>query len=461
MQYSTFYAKLTPNGAVNGTRYSISITGITWEGTNGLVTYSGAPLYFTIKPKSSGLATVTFKNETTGDIIGSKQILVRSTTLAKPTYSLAASATSVNEGGSVNFTLDTSDVPQTTNVPYTITGVSVDDISLNSLKGNFTIGADGKSVLPISIVADELTEGTETLTVTLDQVAGLSKSVTINDTSKTPSYVINWHGDAEGNSTVLTNVPEPAAPYLVIKTTNVPDGTVFDYEITGIGVTADDFQDSTLVGKITVNNGWGYAIFFTRLDRLTEGDEVVIATVKRDGVVVGSTSFTLVDASKGTTYQVGLYETTTSTTELTSLPLENGRGITIRVAEWYDASSGSYIRGYRPDQNIGQLLDDDMYVNGVKLVSQWVYGNYITAQSKLDYVAYIISGTPSLVISRNFRFKLTNLDNGKVYYSTTSLGSLNNGASTVLSANSNEARQTILDNLFIVGHRVKFELEYV
>lgn len=181
MKYSTFYAKLTPNGAVSGTVFSISVTGITAV-TDGQKTYGTTPLYFAITPKSSGMATVTFKNDTTGDIIGTKTIMVRSNTLANPTYDLNVSATSVNEGGTITFTVDTSDVSVNTNIPYTITGVSLSDIDLPSLTGNFKVTSNGTASLPIKIIEDNTLEGLETLTLTLDG-KDLSKSVTINDTS--------------------------------------------------------------------------------------------------------------------------------------------------------------------------------------------------------------------------------------------------------------------------------------
>lgn len=181
MIYDTFYAKLVPNGAVTGTKYSVSISGVTAI-VDGQKTYTGADMYFAITPKSSGNATVTFRNDTTGDVIGTRPILIRSTTLAVPTYTLTASATSVNEGGTVTFSIDTSDVTVGTNIAYAITGVSVADINLASLTGNFSVTANGTALLPIKIIEDNTLEGPETLTLTLDG-KGLSKSVTINDTS--------------------------------------------------------------------------------------------------------------------------------------------------------------------------------------------------------------------------------------------------------------------------------------
>ena len=74
-----------------------------------------------------------------------------------PTYTLTSSATSVNEGQSFSITLDTTNVANGTNVPYTITGVSSADIGGVSLTGVFTILNNSASVT-INVTADNITD---------------------------------------------------------------------------------------------------------------------------------------------------------------------------------------------------------------------------------------------------------------------------------------------------------------
>lgn len=458
MQYSTFYAKLTPNGAVNGTRYSISVTGITWEGTDGLVTYSGVPLYFTIKPKSSGLATVTFKNETTGDVIGSKQILVRSTTLAKPTYSLAASATSINEGGTVTFTLDTSDVLRNTNVPYTITGVSVADISLNSLKGNFTIGVNGIATLPITLVNDELSEGTETLTLAIDQVAGLSRSVTINDTSLTPTYDLGWYSSVNGSTAKLTSVNEGHTVYLVLKTTNIANGTVFNYTISGAGVTSDDIG-GVLSGNFIVNNNIGSATYTTKADRSTEGNELVTATVKRNDVVVGTPQFTLVDSSVSTTYNIGLYDGVSSNTEITSLSPITGGSFVINVGQGVDPQTKATTYGYSSGHNAGSLVSTALYMNGILITPDYADLRIVNLSSQGSLFLRMFPATA--YPGGEYRIRMKNLNNGK---SITSIlmkdfFTITTGISII--SMTEPSASVALNDVFIVNNRVEFSFEWL
>ena len=345
MIYDTFYAKLVPNGAVTGTKYSVSISGVTAI-VDGQKTYTGADMYYAITPKSSGNATVTFRNDTTGDVIGTRPILIRSTTLAVPTYTLTASATSVNEGGTVTFSIDTSDVPVGTNIAYAITGVSVADISLGSLTGNFVVTADGSADLPITITNDALSEGTETLTLTLTG-KGLSKAVTINDTSLTPTYNVGWYSNSTG-TTAITNANEGSTAYLVVKTTNVANGTVLPVTLSGTGVNASDFSTGAMTGNITINNNIGYLTYTLANDLTTEGAETITATVKSGSTTVGTNTLVINDTSK-TPVSTGIATFTVGTSP------DSGAGINYGVATLNSASLVT--------ENMGQILNDDLKIN--------------------------------------------------------------------------------------------------
>jgi hypothetical protein len=106
------------------------------------------------------------------------------TTTPLPTYSLTSSHTSRDEGLSVLFTLTTTGVGNGRSVPYTITGISSDDIEASStagMTGNFVVN-NGIATIRIYIKADKETEGPETLTLSLNN-GQASVSVVINDTS--------------------------------------------------------------------------------------------------------------------------------------------------------------------------------------------------------------------------------------------------------------------------------------
>ena len=113
------------------------------------------------------------------------------TTTIAPSYdTFTASTANVNEGDVVSFNLSTTNIADGTTVGYTINGVSGADIGGVALTGNLTISGN-QSALVLAVSADTLTEGAETITVTLDAAdengvtAGLSASSAINDTSLT------------------------------------------------------------------------------------------------------------------------------------------------------------------------------------------------------------------------------------------------------------------------------------
>jgi len=103
-------------------------------------------------------------------------------------YAIAASASSVNEGSAVNFTLTTTNVPSGATLAYTLGGsITAADVVGGALTGTVTVGFDGKAVLPVTLTADALTEGAETITVSI--ASATSSAVTVNDTSLTPAPV--------------------------------------------------------------------------------------------------------------------------------------------------------------------------------------------------------------------------------------------------------------------------------
>jgi Ca2+-binding RTX toxin-like protein len=103
---------------------------------------------------------------------------------ARGSYSLLAIANTVNEGTSASFQLTTNNVMIGSTVAFSVNGIAAADLQSNSLTGLVTIGSDGKAIITLPIAADLVTEGDETLTLTIQ---GQSTSVLIKDTSLTPA----------------------------------------------------------------------------------------------------------------------------------------------------------------------------------------------------------------------------------------------------------------------------------
>ena len=119
---------------------------------------------------------------------GDDAFLTKYQEVGTATYALSAGSTSYNEGSTATFTLTTTNVTSGTSVPYTLSGISAADISGGLLSGSVTVNSSGVATISVEIVADSLTEGAETLTVTAQSKTA---SVTINDTS-TSSIIKAW-----------------------------------------------------------------------------------------------------------------------------------------------------------------------------------------------------------------------------------------------------------------------------
>ncbi|MBI5256547.1 MAG: hypothetical protein HY855_08615 [Burkholderiales bacterium] len=124
---------------------------------------------------------------------GQVDVTVNDTSVAPPppaTYALSANGTARDEGTDVVITLTTTNLAAGTVVNYTLSGsgLTTADLASGVLSGSFIVGGQGTASAIIGLVADALTEGTETLRLQL--TGGLGQiDVTINDTSLTPAPV--------------------------------------------------------------------------------------------------------------------------------------------------------------------------------------------------------------------------------------------------------------------------------
>jgi hypothetical protein len=193
-------------------------------------------------------------------------------------FSLSSNKTSVNEGDQFTIQLSTTGIEDNTLSPYTITGIDAGDIS-ELLTGNFTISG-GLATATFNVSADNITEGSDTFTLTLDG-RSISTSVIINDTSvETFSLSSNKTSVNEGNTFTI-----------LLSSVGVTNGTNVPYTITGID--AGDISES-LTGNFTVNNNIATNTFNVVNDLTTEGSDTFTLTL--DGKAT-STSVTINDTS--------------------------------------------------------------------------------------------------------------------------------------------------------------------
>jgi hypothetical protein len=120
--------------------------------------------------------------------------------------SLAFTRRSYNEGNTMIATLRTRNIPNGTTVNYTVTGMTIGDLSAGSLTGTLIISGNS-AFATWTLSNDTLTEGTDTFTLTLAGIdsigtvtGSLSDSVSVIDTSNTQG-ITPW---LDNNDSIIT-----------------------------------------------------------------------------------------------------------------------------------------------------------------------------------------------------------------------------------------------------------------
>lgn len=200
--------------------------------------------------------------------------------LGQVSYALAASATAIDEGEAVTFTLTTTGLTAGTRIPFRITGTAgfnVNDISPASLTGNFILDSNGVGIVVINAVNDITTEGNESFTLAITPVTNVSRTVTIRDTSRSPTITAKFTAAADGTG-LITRCNEGDTVYLYVSGANLPLGHNFNIAYSG-SAQGSDFTQPRVV-NFTLDANGTIAIPFTLVnDQISDGDRTMIATI--------------------------------------------------------------------------------------------------------------------------------------------------------------------------------------
>jgi hypothetical protein len=284
---TTSNADFTVTPPQDGSRTAVTITSGIYSPTSVSLTLDADA--FT-DGSSETFTAYTHDANTGGTQLATSGVITVADTSLTPAYVSAAVTASIDEftQSTATFTVNTSGVVDGTTVGYTITGISVADISLVSLTGIITINSN-IGTLTFDAVADLLTEGPEVATITLDATdsvgtatGSLADTVTIDDTSTSPiSY------DSVAFSPTAINEDGATNTTFTVNTSNVVDGTTVGYTITG--VTVADISLVSLTGNITITGNTGTVVFNAIADTTTEGSEVATLTLAATDSVGTST----------------------------------------------------------------------------------------------------------------------------------------------------------------------------
>jgi hypothetical protein len=251
-----------------------------------------------------------------------------------PSYSIGVSTNTVNEGGSVNFTLNTLNVGAGATLYYsTSTSMEAADFSNNSLTGSFSIigtgATTGVATVTRTIANDANTEGTETfnLVVRTNSISGtvVATSSTITVLDVVPQYSVTPSTNSlnEGSSVVFT-----------VTTVGIANATVLYWTtLSTLGaISASDFNDAAVSGSFTVNSNSGTITRTLTTDRFTEGTEqfkLQIRTASTSGTIVAVSNDVIIN---DTSLNIGQ-----NTNGLTFGPVQVNRdaGVVANTSDWY------------------------------------------------------------------------------------------------------------------------------
>jgi V8-like Glu-specific endopeptidase len=142
---------------------------------------SGLDSEILFTPSSGGAYYLEARASTSAYAVGSATGgYVLSALSLNPTYKITSTNTSFNEGANAVFNVVVTNVLPGTTLNYSITGVTSSDVVGGQLLGSIVIPTNLQSTISIGLAADKLTEGAETITVS---ILGNGATATINDTS--------------------------------------------------------------------------------------------------------------------------------------------------------------------------------------------------------------------------------------------------------------------------------------
>ena len=219
--------------------------------------------------------------------------------------------TSVNEGNDAWLIINTDNVPNGTTVRVMVNatglgvGAAVAADFTNWAYSQDVIINNGFASIRVGIKADDLTEGTETFSCAVLDINGTVLStayLTINDTSLTPlpTYVAEWYSSSAG-TTPITTINEGSTAWLIVKTTQIRDNHGLGVKFTGAGITYDDLvppaATAQLTSAVNIVGGIGRQAVTITADNLTEGNELLTASIYDGDIFKTSTAITIVDTS--------------------------------------------------------------------------------------------------------------------------------------------------------------------
>jgi hypothetical protein len=296
----------------------------------------------------------------------------------------SVSTTSVNEGGSfsINWTLGQLGNYLSYNVTIANSGTAtLSSSDFTSWASSFNTSGSTNYSLTYNVSADSTTEGSETviLSFVYNNTWVTFPTVTINDTSQTPTASLNPSANPINEGSTMT---------FTVTTTNFPSGTLY-WTLENVS-NWESADQSAISGSFTVSGSSGSFNFTITSDGYTEGTEQFLARVR-----INSTSGTII----GTSATISISDTSTGTPEPTGYVLTAGT-----KAPVFGAGGGTYppsgwtgLQNSSVDDSFVTVTIPTFTINSTAYTTAYIGSNtYITFGSGSTNYSGLSSSNPAL-----------------------------------------------------------------
>jgi hypothetical protein len=237
-------------------------------------------------------------------VLTSSTININDTSItAVPSYTSINSASSVNEGLSLAFTVNTTNIinnSPSSRLYWKINHITTSNADFGESSGQFDV-TDNVGTFNIYANADYLTEGAQTCNVSVSATNSgpavlTSGTITVNDTSLTAAPVVTYN--ALYTTTYASTVNEGLIIQYTAKTSNVPYETLLHWRINHKTTSSADF--TTNYGVFFIRGDEGTFSIYPIPDLSTEGPEicnVIVSEYYNGPAVLTSADLTVIDTS--------------------------------------------------------------------------------------------------------------------------------------------------------------------
>lgn len=215
-----------------------------------------------------------------------------------------ADLTNITEGSSMLFKVYATGYANNDTLAYTLSGTSTagTDYTISPSGSTLTmVGTVALSVgtLTVSVTADNVVEGTETIIFT---AGGLSKTVSIDDGTR-PTVVITRAGSGTlttGTDTITFTLPRESSSTFTSGDVTVTGGTISNFTGSGASYTATFTVTSGFSGNATIDVAANTFVGSTSGNQNLAATQLVIPVSSNAGITIASSSSSLTIAQTST-----------------------------------------------------------------------------------------------------------------------------------------------------------------